>query len=169
MEQITDAVLAVLAAVGSGVAFAMGGWDTALVVLLCMMAVDYLTGLMVALVWHRSNKTESGAASSAAGFKGLLRKFVMLLVVFVGALMDKVLGIDYVRTAICMFYIANEGLSILENTAVMGVPWPAFVKNMLDVLKQKNDQPEKDSEPKPKDDEGGGEDEREDRWEDSDM
>ena len=56
------------------------------------------------------------------------------------------LGIDYVRTAVCLFYIANEGLSVLENTAIMGVPYPAFVKNMLDALRKKTDEGEKEPE-----------------------
>ena len=57
--------------------------------------------------------------------------------VWLGAMMDRALGVDYVRTAVCLFYIANEGLSILENTAIMGVPYPAFVENMLDVMRRK--------------------------------
>ena len=138
MNHARDWILAALAAVGAAVAKALGGWDTALALLLCFMAADYATGLLVALVWHKSNKTASGAASSAAGFKGLLRKAVQLLVVFLAAQMDRVLQLDYVRTAACLFYVANEGLSILENTAVMGVPYPAFVRGMLDVMREKN-------------------------------
>lgn len=139
MNEIKDMVLMALAAVGAWIASALGGWDGALAVLVTLIAVDYITGLLVALVWHKSTKTESGAASSTAGFKGLLRKAVMLLVVFVAAQMDKVLNINYVRTAVCMFYIANEGLSILENTAIMGVKYPQFVKNMLDVMMRRSD------------------------------
>ena len=146
MGEMKEFLLASLAAGAAWIVAAMGGWDGALAVLLTLMAADYLTGLLVALVWRKSTKTESGAASSAAGFRGLLRKFVMLLVVFLAAQMDKVLGIDYVRTAVCLFYIANEGLSILENTAIMGVPYPKFVKDMLDVLKKKNDEGGKEPE-----------------------
>lgn len=139
MNELKNTVLAALCAAGAWVASALGGWDGALAALLALMAVDYVTGLLVALVWHKSTKTDSGAASSAAGFKGLLRKCVMLLVVFLAARMDKVLGVDYVRTAVCLFYLANEGLSILENTAVMGVPYPKFVRDMLDVMRKRND------------------------------
>ena len=137
MSEMKDVILAALAAAGSAIAGALGGWDAALSTLLILMAIDYVTGVLVAAVWHKSAKTGSGGVSSAAGFKGLLRKMVILLVVWLGAEMDKVLGIDYVRTAVCLFYIANEGLSILENTAIMGVPYPAFVKNMLDALRKK--------------------------------
>ena len=138
--EIKDIVLAAVAAIGSAIAKALGGWDGALQALLVIMAIDYITGVLVAAVWHKSGKTDSGGVSSEAGFKGLLRKAVMLLVVFLAAQMDKTLGIDYVRTAVCLFYIANEGLSILENTAIMGVPYPAFIRNMLDALRKKNDE-----------------------------
>lgn len=137
MNEIKVTALAALAAAGSALAGALGGWDAALSTLLVLMALDYITGVLVAAVWHKSGKTDSGGVSSAAGFKGLLRKAVTLLMVFLGALMDRALGVDYVRTAVCLFYIANEGLSILENTAIMGVPYPAFIRNMLDVLRQK--------------------------------
>ena len=140
MIEIKDMVLAALAAVGSAIAGALGGWDAALSTLLILMAVDYVTGVLVAAVWHKSAKTDSGGVSSAAGFKGLLRKAVILLMVLLGAMMDRTMGIDYVRTAVCLFYVANEGLSILENTAIMGVPYPAFVKNMLDALRKKTDE-----------------------------
>ena len=140
MSEMKDVILAALAAAGSAIAGALGGWDAALSTLLILMAVDYVTGVLVAAVWHKSAKTDSGGVSSAAGFKGLLRKAVILLMVLLGAMMDRTMGIDYVRTAVCLFYVANEGLSILENTAIMGVPYPAFVKNMLDALRKKTDE-----------------------------
>lgn len=151
MIEIKDMILAALAAVGSAIAGALGGWDSALSTLLILMAIDYITGVLVAAVWHKSAKTPTGGVSSAAGFKGLLRKMVILLVVWLGAEMDKVLGIDYVRTAVCLFYIANEGLSVLENTAIMGVPYPAFVKNMLDALRKKTDEGKEEPEAVPAD------------------
>lgn len=139
--EIKDMILAALAAAGSAIAGALGGWDAALSTLLILMAIDYVTGVLVAAVWHKSGKTDSGGVSSTAGAKGLLRKGVTLLMVLLGATLDRVLGIDYVRTAVCLFYIANEGISILENTAIMGVPYPKFVENMLDAMKKENDNP----------------------------
>lgn len=138
--QIKNAILAALALVGSTIAQALGGWDVALNVLVGFMVTDYVTGLLVAAVWHKSAKSSSGSLESNACFKGLIKKGVILLVVWVAAMLDRVTGSEFVRTAVCMFYIANEGLSILENTAVMGVPWPSFVKNMLDVMKQQGDE-----------------------------
>lgn len=134
--QIKNAAIGVLAVIGSAVAEALGGWDMALQVLIGFMVIDYATGWLVAAVWHKSGKSKSGALSSDAGFKGLVKKCVVLAVVWMGAMLDRVTGGNVVRTAVCMFFIANEGLSILENTAIMGVPYPAFVKNMLDAMKQ---------------------------------
>ncbi len=137
--QIKNAALGVLAIVGSAVAEALGGWDMALQVLIGFMVLDYVTGWLVAAVWHRSSKSESGALSSNAGFKGLIKKGVILAIVWMGAMLDRVTGSNFARTAVCMFFIANEGLSILENTAIMGVPYPTFVKNMLDAMRQSGD------------------------------
>lgn len=137
---IKNGVLAVLAAAGSVLAKQLGGWDAALKVLVGFMAADYITGLLVAAVWHKSSKTESGTLESGASFKGLLKKAVILMIVWMGALLDSVTtGTTVVRTAVCLFFIANEGLSILENTALMGVPYPARVKDMLEAMKTKAD------------------------------
>lgn len=137
--QIKNAALGVLAIVGSAVAEALGGWDMALQVLIGFMVLDYVTGWLVAAVWHRSGKSESGALSSNAGFKGLIKKGVILAIVWMGAMLDRVTGSNFARTAVCMFFVANEGLSVLENTAIMGVPYPTFVKNMLDAMRQSGD------------------------------
>lgn len=138
-EGIKNAVLAALAMVGSFIAHQLGGWDTALAVLVGVMAVDYITGVLVAWVWHKSDKTETGGVSSAAGFKGLLKKGVILIIVWFGAMLDQVIGAEYVRTTVILFYIANEGLSIIENTAIMGVPYPAFIKKALETMREQND------------------------------
>ena len=143
---IKNTVLAVLAATGSAVAQALGGWDVALKVLICFMALDYITGWLVAAVWHKSAKSKTGALDSKASYKGLVKKGVMLALVWMAALLDQATGSDFARDAVCMFFIANEGLSILENTAVMGVPYPAFIKNMLDAIHQASDQGKENTE-----------------------
>lgn len=144
--QMKNTVLGVGAVIGSAAARALGGWDMALKVLVCFMVLDYATGWLVAALWHKSGKSSTGALSSDAGFKGIAKKCVMLALVWMGALLDRATGSDFVRTAVCMFFIANEGLSILENTAVMGVPYPAFVKNMLDAMRQAADQGKQEAE-----------------------
>lgn len=130
MEQIWRTVVKSAAAFGGAIAGALGGWDATLRVLIMLMAVDYISGVAVA-VMGRSTKTDYGGISSKAGFNGLLKKGLMLMVVLVAALLDTVIGSAMVRDAACWFYIANEGISILENMSLAGVPFPAKLKELL--------------------------------------
>jgi toxin secretion/phage lysis holin len=134
--QIKSAILTTLAAVGSFLANQLGGWDWAMKVLIAFMALDYVTGLIVAGVFKKSNKSDTGALDSKAGFKGLCKKGAILLFVWIAALLDGLTGAAYIRTAVCMFYIANEGLSIMENYALMELPTPEFIKRALEAMKQ---------------------------------
>ncbi len=102
--------------------------------LVALMAMDFLTGCLVAGVWKRSNKSESGALDSKASFKGLIKKGIILLVVWVGVLLDNALASTYVRNAVVIFFVGNEGLSLLENLGLMGVPFPDFLKRALEAL-----------------------------------
>ena len=136
---IKNSVLAALAAVGGFLAHALGGWDASLKVLVALMAADYATGLLVAALWRKSNKSETGALDSKASFKGLCKKGIILLLVWLGTLLDTAVGADYVRTAVVLFFIGNEGLSLLENVGLMGVPFPAFLQKALEALRDKGD------------------------------
>lgn len=128
-----------IGAVGSAIATLFGGWTDALITLLIFMAVDYLSGLAVAGIFHKSSKTDSGAISSAVGWKGLAKKIMTLAIVAIGYRLDIVFGIDYIRTAVIIAYLANELISITENAGLMGVPMPAIVKKAIDVLTSKAD------------------------------
>ena len=129
----------VIGTVGGFIASLFGGWDTALATLLIFMAVDYVTGLIVAGVFHKSQKTASGALESRAGWKGLCRKGTSLLVVLVAYRLDLVIGSNFVKDATIIAFIANETISIIENAGLMGAPIPAVIVNAIDVLKQKAD------------------------------
>lgn len=129
----------VIGTVGGLIASLFGGWDTALATLLIFMAVDYVTGLIVAGVFHKSQKTESGALESRAGWKGLCRKGTSLLVVLVAYRLDLVIGSNFVKDATIIAFIANETISIIENAGLMGAPIPAVIVKAIDVLKQKAD------------------------------
>ena len=137
--EIKNAVLVALAAVGTFIANALGGWDAALAVLIGFMAADYVTGLLVALVWHASPKTEGGGLASGECFKGLIRKCLVLMFVWLRSMLDQVIGAAYVRTAIVLFYIGNEGISILENVGYMGAKYPKFLQQALEALRGKGD------------------------------
>ena len=123
--------------VGSTVAAAFGGWDAAMITLVSMMVIDYLTGVLVAGVFHNSPKTENGTLESKAGWKGLCRKGMTLLIVLVAARLDIILGTGFIRDAVIIGYIANETISIIENAGLMGVPIPEAIKKAIEVLQQK--------------------------------
>ena len=130
-------VCTTLGLLGAGISWAFGGWDAAMAALLVCMGVDYLSGSIVALVFHKSNKSETGAYNSAYGLKGLCKKGLMLLFVLVAVQIDKLLGADYVRDAVCIGFCSNEVLSIVENLGLAGVPMPQAVTKALEQLQQK--------------------------------
>ncbi len=130
-------ILTSIGAVGSIVAGLLGGWDSSLITLLIFMAIDYTTGLIVAGVFHKSKKTESGALESRAGFKGLIKKCMVLLYVIVGNRLDIEFGIDYCRTGVCIAFMTNELISIVENGRLMGLPIPETITNAIDLLNKK--------------------------------
>ena len=129
MENILNYFKIIVAALGTGITWLFGTWDTALIVLVSFMALDYLTGVLRAIV----NKE----VSSDTGLKGIARKTVILIVLIVAVLLDRLLntGTWVFRTLICYFYIANEGISLLENCAGLGLPIPDKLKDALVQLK----------------------------------
>ena len=137
---IKDGALAVIAAVGSFVAHALGGWDAAMQVLVALMVADYITGVLLAAVWHKSTKSQSGALDSKAGFKGIIKKAMIFVVVMLGVLLDRAMGVEYFRMAGVLFFVGNEGISLLENLGLMGVPYPEFLHKALEALHEQGDQ-----------------------------
>ena len=141
MEKTWDTIPKALAAIGGAIAGALGGWNVTMTVLVAAMAADYLSGLAVAGM-GKSNKTENGGLSSKVGWQGLLRKGMIMLVVLIAATLDTAMGDVHVfRDAVCWFYIANEGLSLLENLALAGIPFPAQLKDLLEQAREKNAKP----------------------------
>lgn len=134
-----NAICTAIGIVGGFIANLFGGWDAALTTLVLAMAIDYASGLIVAGVFHKSKKTESGALESRAGWKGLCRKGMSLLIVLIGHRLDLAIGVAYIREAIIIGFIANETISIVENAGLMGLPLPAVITKAIDVLTQKAD------------------------------
>lgn len=132
-----NTICAAIGMVGSFIASLFGGWSASLTTLLIFMAIDYLTGLVVAGVFHKSPKTASGGLESKAGLKGLVRKCTMLLFVLIGYRLDLAVGTTYIRDGVCIAFIVNELISIVENSGLMGLPIPAVITNAIDVLKTK--------------------------------
>lgn len=128
-----------IGAIGALIASLFGGWDTALATLMIFMATDYVTGLIVAGVFHTSQKSENGALESRAGWKGLCRKGVTLLVVLVACRLDLITGTNFIRDAVIIAFICNETISIIENAGLMGIDIPPALAAAIEVLKKKSD------------------------------
>ena len=138
-KSIYYTILAALATVGGVASQYLGGWDQLTQLLAWAMAIDYLTGALCAAVWHKSPKTATGGYESRAGFKGLIRKGVIILIVMIAAELDKLANTTAMRTATILFFAANDGMSILENLGIMGVPYPPALKNAFEVLRRKSE------------------------------
>lgn len=123
--------------VGGWVTSLYGGWDAAISTLIICMAVDYISGLIVAGVFHASKKSAAGGLESRAGFKGLCRKGMILLIVLIACRLDLLLGTNYIRDAVIIGFVANEVISIVENAGLMGLPMPAALIKAVDVLTSK--------------------------------
>ena len=140
MEKIKITIMSLVGLFGSIIANALGGWSTAMATLVIFMAIDYITGFMLAMVFKKSPKTQTGTLSSGIGFKGLCKKGMIFLFIFVAVRLDVTLGIDFVKNATILAFITNELVSIVENAGLMGFPVPKVILNMTDVLKRKVDE-----------------------------
>lgn len=130
-----NAICTTVGILGSCIASLFGGWTASLTTLMIFMGIDYLSGLIVAGVFHNSPKTASGALESRAGFKGLIRKAMVLVLVLIGHRLDVSVGTSYIKDAVCIAFIANELISIIENAGLMGIPVPEVITNGIDLLK----------------------------------
>lgn len=123
-----ELVCSVLSMAATGILYLLGGWDVALACLIVAIILDYISGIIKAYV----NKD----LSSKIGFKGLLKKVGVLLIVMLSVIVDQITGsTGAIRTLVIYYFVANEGLSVLENLAQAGVPIPKSIKNALKVLK----------------------------------
>ena len=132
---IKNILCTLTAIIGGGIVYAFGGWDDAIVTLVTFMVIDYVTGVMDAAM----GVSPKGSLNSRIGWKGLAKKAMTLGIVAVAVRLDVVLATDYIRDMVIIGFTANEGLSILENAALLGVPMPSVVKKALEVMKQKGE------------------------------
>lgn len=137
--KLKDLFVAAIGAIGAYIARLFGGWDAAMTTLVIFMGIDYLMGLIVAGVFKKSGKSENGGLDSRAGFKGLLKKSIVLLIVLIAYRLDLVLGSAFIKDAVIIGYIANETISIIENAGLIGIPIPDVIKRAIDILKNKSD------------------------------
>ena len=135
--EIKNIICSAVGVIGAFIASIFGGWNAALSTLCIFMVIDYVTGMVVAGVFHASPKTASGSLESRAGIKGLFRKCMIFLYVFVAHRLDIAIGTTYVKDLVCIGFICNEVLSITENAGLMGIPIPAPITNAIEILKNK--------------------------------
>ncbi len=135
-----NAICTTAGAIGGVIASLFGGWDAGLATLVMFMAIDYVSGLVVAGVFHNSKKTTSGALESKAGWKGLCRKGMSLLFVLIAYRLDLAIGSNYIRDAVIIGFIVNETISIVENAGLMGVPLPKAINKAIDILTSKSEE-----------------------------
>ena len=128
MKEFWNVIQMVIAAIGGWLGYFLGGCDGLLIALVVFVVVDYLTGVMCAISDHK--------LSSAVGFKGICRKVLIFLLVGIANILDvQVIGSGSVlRTAVIFFYISNEGVSLVENAAHLGLPVPDKLKDVLEQL-----------------------------------
>lgn len=118
----------IIATFGVWLSWLFGSWDIAIQVLVAFMIIDYVTGVIVAYI--------NGDIDSKVGFKGILKKVLILIALIVGVLLDRLIGVEWTfRTVVCYFFIGNEGWSILENIGKTGLPIPDKLKDKLAQLK----------------------------------
>lgn len=132
-----ETICAFFGMVGAAIASAFGGWSSGLTTLLVFMAVDYITGLLLAAVFKVSPKTESGALSSTACYKGLIKKGMMLLIVLIACRLDIMLGSTFIKDGTIIAFCLSELISIIENAGLIGIPVPKIITESIDMLKNR--------------------------------
>ena len=156
METKVKTITEILAAMGGAIVSFFTGLPPIILVLAAVMTIDYVTGIICGLM-GKSPKTENGGLSSRAAFDGLLKKGLVILVVLLAALLDKAVsmgaGVQFEAVAgfTCLWFIASEGFSILENAASMGIPVPKILLQALEIMKAKGGQDGKAEEKPPAD------------------
>lgn len=139
-------ICTVVGLLGGVISSLLGGWDTGLITLVIFMVIDFFSGLVVAGVFKNSTKTASGALESGNCWKGICKKIMTLVVVCVAYRLDLVIGVNYIRDAVIIGFIANEAISIMENAGLMGLPLPAVITKAIDVLINKDNTSKENSE-----------------------
>ena len=137
MNNIKKVLCAIFGVMGATVAYLFGGWTEDMVTLIVAMTVDFLLGLLIASVFNKSPKSDSGKISSKSCFLGLCKKCTMLLFVLIAYRLDVSLGTDYIKPATVIAFIVNELISIVENAGIIGIPMPEIVTKAIDLLKSK--------------------------------
>ena len=142
--RVKNIIIMIFGSIGSLLSFLLGGFDSVMIALLIFMVIDFLSGLILAIVFKKSKKTESGRLSSQAGILGLTKKIFILFLVAVSTQLDIVLGTTFIRDGTVIGFISMEGISIVENASLAGLPIPKVIKNALEIISKKEKDKDKD-------------------------
>lgn len=130
----------IMVGIGSALSYFIGGVDTMFIVLCVFLLIDYISGVIVAVVFKNSTKTETGKLNSSVSFKGLCKKFFVIVLVGVAHFLDIALGTNFIRGGVVVAFISNETISIIENAGLMGIPIPATLKKAIDILHEREEE-----------------------------
>jgi len=142
--KIKNLIVVTFGSIGSLLSFLLGGFDSVMIALLIFMVIDFLSGLILAIVFKKSKKTESGRLSSQAGILGLTKKIFIMFLVAVSTQLDIILGTTFIRDGTVIGFISMEGISIIENASLAGLPIPKVIKNALEIISKKEKDKDKD-------------------------
>lgn len=130
----------IMVGIGSALSYFIGGVDTMFIVLCVFLLVDYISGVIVAVVFKNSTKTETGKLNSSVSFKGLCKKFFVVVLVGVAHFLDIALGTNFIRGGVVVAFISNETISIIENAGLMGIPIPSVLRKAIDILQEREEE-----------------------------
>lgn len=142
--RVKNIIIMIFGSIGSLLSFLLGGFDSVMIALLIFMVIDFLSGLILAIVFKKSKKTESGRLSSQAGILGLTKKIFILFLVAVSTQLDIILGTTFIRDGTVIGFISMEGISIIANASLAGLPIPRVIKNALEIISKKEKDKDKD-------------------------
>ncbi len=137
-------IIMIFGSIGSLLSFLLGGFDNVMIALLIFMVLDFLSGLILAIVFKNSKKTDNGKLSSSAGIIGLSKKILILFLVALSTQLDIILETSFIRDGTVIGFISMEGISIIENASLAGLPIPKVIKNALEIISKKEKDKDKD-------------------------
>ena len=138
MLNLKNMLCTAIGILGTAISHLFGGWSAALTTLIIFMGIDYISGVIVAGIFHKSTKSTTGGLNSLIGWKGLFRKGITLSIVLVAHRLDLLIGTNYIRDAVVIAFCTNELISIIENAGLMGIPVPQSITKAIEVLKERS-------------------------------
>ena len=135
--RVKNIIIMIFGSIGSLLSFLLGGFDNVMIALLIFMVLDFFSGIILAIVFKNSKKTDNGKLSSSAGIIGLSKKIFILFLVALATQLDIVLETSFIRDGTVIGFISMEGISVIENASLAGLPIPKVIKNALEIISKK--------------------------------